>query len=82
MTAAVSVLNDAWVFVRRRNSRLRFSSAFVVRKRLPHRFRERVEREQVEAGLLERSRHRRAERRPLLHEGVIGRAGVEAGSAA
>ena len=31
VSAAASVLKDAWVFVRRRNSRLRFSNALVVR---------------------------------------------------
>jgi hypothetical protein len=31
INAASSVLKEAWVFVRRRNSRLRFSSVLVVR---------------------------------------------------
>ena len=47
-------------------------------QRLPHRLREAVEREQVEAGFFQRARDRRAERPPLLQARVIGRPRGEA----
>ena len=64
VTPAASVLNDPWVLVRRRNSRLRFSSGFVVRRVLPHRFGELVESQQHQPRFLEAARHRRHQPRP------------------
>ena len=72
------MLKEAWVLVRRRNSRLRFSNVFVVRSDFHIALGEGVERQELEAGFFQRRRDRRTQRRPLLHEGVVGGAGGQA----
>ena len=71
VTPAASVLNDPWVLVRRRNSRLRFSQWVRRAPRLPHRFGELVEGQQHQPRFLEAARHRRHQPRPLAHDVAV-----------
>lgn len=66
------MLNEAWVLAA---TELAVEILQRVRRAqgLPHRLREPVEREQVEAGFLQRPRHRCTQRRPLLQARVVRR---------